>query len=101
VHWEPEWQHKPLHMTPQNVLIMRESLSICSDRIIQKLVQHWKSADLDRFGWDLVSDDLVARVHTAVCYQARRHMNLHMWYIYRKDTWIFTIFNCIRMLQLS
>jgi len=40
-------------------------------------------------------------VHTGVCYGARRNMNLHMWYICQKDTCIFTILYCIRMLQLS
>jgi len=28
-------------------------------------------------------------------------MHLHMWYIGRKDTCVFTIFYCITMLQLS
>jgi len=88
-------------MTPPNVVIMRECSSICGDRIAKKLVQHWESAELGRFGWDLVSASWVARVHTGVCYQARRNMNLHMWYICRKGTCNFTIFNHLRMLQLS
>ena len=88
-------------MTPLIIVIMCESSSICGDLIAYKLVQHSESEELDRVGCDLVSDCRVGKVDNGVSYRARRNMILHMRYICWKDTCIFMIFYCIRILQLS
>jgi len=59
-----------------------------------EVLQHWDSAELDEWR-------LSCKGSYWVCYWSRIIMNLRRWYIRRKDTRIFTIVYCIRMLQLS
>jgi hypothetical protein len=57
-------------------------------------VQHWEFAELDEWQQNCKGSYWVD-------YRLGRIMNLHMWYICRKDSRIFTIVYCIRILQLS
>jgi len=82
-----------------NVVIMQKCLSIWGGFMAWNWCSIWNLQNLIDLGpreWRLS-----CKVSYWVCHRSRRNLNLHMWYVRRKNTRIFTIFYRIMMLQLS